>query len=232
MPAKENIILLNESNTQTKLIRKDVEHLVQNIKENLKLSQYEASHTTGSVLCGPGPVAGPATGLPDCTEHFPSVSILPSLPDYPSAAEPQGSLKARSYVGSRASRPSPYGVVPTKNSKCECIEQDKLGMAAAGRTSWAARKRYPSMSANSGKQKQGGGAPAANLQLDDPLELLHELISEGNLLKEAVRRLQMGLTPKIQRNFYDSDEDCRTPTSGVSIPNNKGYSDLCELGIN
>jgi len=230
MPAKENIILLNESNTQTKLIRKDVEHLVQNIKENLKLSQYEAA-TTGSMLCGPGPVAaGPTvTGLPDCTEHFPSVSILPSLPDYPSASEPPtSSLKARSYVGSRASRPSPYGVVPTKNSKCECIEQDKLGMAAAGRTSWAARKRYPSMSANSGKQKQSGGAPAANLELDDPLELLQELISEGNLLKEAVRRLQMGLTPKIQRNFYDSDEDCRTPNH----PKTAGYSDLCELGIN
>ena len=49
--------------------------------------------------------------------------------------------------------------------------------------------------------------------------------SEGNLLKEAVRRLHMGLTPKIaQRNFYDSDEDCRTPPANT-------YPDLCPIGF-
>jgi len=53
--------------------------------------------------------------------------------------------------------------------------------------------------------------------------------SEGNLLKEAVRRLQLGLSPKIQRNFYDSDEDCRTP-AGPALPG--PYQDLCEIGIN
>jgi hypothetical protein len=73
--------------------------------------------------------------------------------------------------------------------------------------------------------------------LDDTLEMLHELISEGNLLKEAVRRLQMGLSPKIQRNFYDSDADdeCRTPPSQVApAPPQPGhaYADLCEIGIN
>ena len=52
--------------------------------------------------------------------------------------------------------------------------------------------------------------------------------SEGNLLKEAVRRLQLGLSPKIQRNFYDSDDDCRTPPP--ALPNT--YPDLCEIGIN
>jgi hypothetical protein len=72
------------------------------------------------------------------------------------------------------------------------------------------------MSAN-GKQKLE--------KLDDPLEMLQELISEGNLLKEAVRRLQIGLTPKIQRNFYDSDEEYRTP------PLAPNYSELCEIGI-
>jgi hypothetical protein len=44
-------------------------------------------------------------------------------------------------------------------------------------------------------------------------------------LKEAVRRLQLGLTPKIQRSFYDSDEDCRTPTT-------THFTDLREIGIN
>ena len=42
--------------------------------------------------------------------------------------------------------------------------------------------------------------------------------SEGNLLKEAVRRLQLGLSPKIQRNFYDSDDDCRTPPPPTTAP--------------
>ena len=42
MPAKENVLLLSESANQTILIRKDVDNLVQNIKENLKLTQYEA----------------------------------------------------------------------------------------------------------------------------------------------------------------------------------------------
>merc|ERR1712228_621465 len=196
MPAKDNILLITESSNQTKLIRKDVDNLVQNIKENLKLTQYD-------------PTGG---------------SVLP-LPDYPTVSDPSlppSSLKARCHISSRGSRASPYGSVPSKNAKfeCECIENgDRGGKPTVKRASWAARKRYPSMSAN-GKQKQ--------LDLEDPLEMLHELISEGNLLKEAVRRLQLGLSPKIQRNFYDSDDDCRTPPP--ALPNT--YPDLCEIGIN
>jgi len=39
-----------------------------------------------------------------------------------------------------------------------------------------------------------------------------------------VRRLQLGLTPKIQRNFYeDAEDECRTPNT---------FPDLCEIGIN
>jgi hypothetical protein len=45
-------------------------------------------------------------------------------------------------------------------------------------------------------------------------------------LKEAVRRLQLGLTPKIQRSFYDSDEDCRSP------PTTNNFTELREIGIN
>ena len=61
-------------------------------------------------------------------------------------------------------------------------------------------------------------------------KLIVFLCSEGNLLKEAVRRLQLGLTPKIQRNFYDdTDDECRTPPS--ALPTNT-FPDLCEIGIN
>jgi len=40
--------------------------------------------------------------------------------------------------------------------------------------------------------------------------MLQELLRDGSLIKEAVRRLQRGLSPK-QRYFYDSDEETRSP---------------------
>jgi hypothetical protein len=201
MPAKENVLLLSESANQTILIRKDVDNLVQNIKDNLILTQYE-----NSVQC---PGGGPSFS-----------SSLPDFPDYPTPlSDTSHPFKARTYIGSRTSRASPYGLVPSKNAKCECIETGGGGLPGVKRSSWAARKRYPSMSAN-GKSKQ--------MELEDPLEMLHELISEGNLLKEAVRRLQLGLAPKIQRNFYDSDDECRTPPP--ALPST--FPDLCEIGIN
>lgn len=41
---------------------------------------------------------------------------------------------------------------------------------------------------------------------DDPYEMLQELLREGSLIKEAVRRLQIGFSPK-QRYYYESDEE-------------------------
>ncbi|XP_050440813.1 uncharacterized protein LOC126845867 [Adelges cooleyi] len=41
---------------------------------------------------------------------------------------------------------------------------------------------------------------------DDPYEMLQVLLREGSLIKEAVRRLQIGLSPK-QRYYYESDEE-------------------------
>ena len=137
MPAKETLLI----QTEAKLIRKDVDNLVNNIKENLKLTQYDG----GSVI----------SQLPDY--------------DYPSASDPPTSFKSRSVLSSRPSqRASPYGLLNSKNSVCECDGSGPGGPGGPGRaTSWAARKRYPSMSAN-GKQKQ--------VELEDPLEMLHELI--------------------------------------------------------
>lgn len=43
-------------------------------------------------------------------------------------------------------------------------------------------------------------------ELDDPYELLQTLLKSNNLVKEAVRRLQLNYSPK-QRMFYDSDEE-------------------------
>ncbi|KAI5710046.1 hypothetical protein M8J75_005286 [Diaphorina citri] len=41
---------------------------------------------------------------------------------------------------------------------------------------------------------------------DNPYEMLQELLKDGTLIKEAVRRLQKGLSPK-QRYFYESEDD-------------------------
>lgn len=46
----------------------------------------------------------------------------------------------------------------------------------------------------------------ASTSTDDPYEMLQDLLRGGSLIKEAVKRLQKGLSPK-QRYYYDSDEE-------------------------
>jgi frequently rearranged in advanced T-cell lymphomas 2 len=46
--------------------------------------------------------------------------------------------------------------------------------------------------------------------IDDPYELLQQLIKNNSLVKEAVRRLHAGFSPK-QRYFYESDEESGSP---------------------
>lgn len=50
------------------------------------------------------------------------------------------------------------------------------------------------------------GSSSKSEDIDDPYELLQVLIKNNSLVKEAVRRLQLNLSPK-QRYFYESDED-------------------------
>lgn len=45
---------------------------------------------------------------------------------------------------------------------------------------------------------------------EDPYEFLQQLLKDGSLVNEAVRRLKLGLTPK-QQFFYDSDEESKSP---------------------
>lgn len=54
--------------------------------------------------------------------------------------------------------------------------------------------------------------PAPEDTIDDPYELLQQLIKTNNLVKEAVRRLQHNFSssPK-QRYFYESDEESHSP---------------------
>ena len=167
--------------------RKDVDHLVQEIKENLKLGHYAVA----------------------------------------SAAAASSGFKSRSasHLTHRGThRASPYQVPPTSRAAV-CDNGGAVGQpgAAAGSGAdprgpsqlkrWNQRRRYPSTCMSGGK-----GDP------DDPFEMLQELITDGSLIKEAVRRLQLGLTPKLNnRSFYDSDEECRTPPA---------YPDICcEVGV-
>lgn len=152
--------------------RKDVDFLVQEIKENLKLGH---------------------------------------------------SLKSRSSALShRAShRASPYPRVPNPSRQCDSSDP------ISGLKKWNHRRRYPSTCMNTGGGITGSGNPSKKASMakkdsDDPFEMLQELISDGSLIKEAVRRLQMGFSPKFStnRDFYDSDEDCRTPPASA-------YPDLC-----
>lgn len=79
---------------------------------------------------------------------------------------------------------------------------------------------------NSGLGVSGGGPGVEDPE--DPFQMLQELISDGSLIKEAVRRLQKGCfapggishspTPNTHNNanktFYDSEDDefvSRTP---------------------
>merc|ERR1712212_871595 len=54
--------------------------------------------------------------------------------------------------------------------------------------------------------------PPSRTQTDDPYEALQELLKDGALIKEAVRRLNINcFNPKSNKTiFYDSDEE-RTP---------------------
>ncbi|KFB43451.1 hypothetical protein ZHAS_00011259 [Anopheles sinensis] len=94
-------------------------------------------------------------------------------------------LKAKpSHQSSRSSRPSPYHIPCRSWSEPLCGNGTDKGKLSSGC-----------------KAKTKGDET-----IDDPYEFLQTLLKNNNLVKEAVRRLQHGLSPK-QRYFYESDEE-------------------------
>jgi len=222
MPAKENVLQIvskTSEDHETKLIRKDVDHLVQNIKDNLNLTYEGVQKVSASPSHHHHLLTAVAGGDPAKFHQQNNTDVLCSSSSssgscyITTTSSHYTARKQKSYLSSRNSRASPYfipGKVQSSTGNCSGCGSGEDGQLQPSARKWssvAARKRYPSMSANGSKK----------LDLEDPLEMLHELISEGNLLKEAVRRLQLGLSPKIQRNFYDSDEDCRTPPPAIGV---------------
>lgn len=132
MPSKEELCFVSEAKATTTqdFLSRDIDDLVLEIKENLRLKARPA-HLSG---------------------------------------------------GKPRTRASPYSVPSRTESKCGCCE---------------------------GRRCLRRGI-AARRSSDDPYEALQELLKDGDLIKEAVRRLQLGLSPK-QRVYYDSDDELRTP---------------------
>lgn len=97
-------------------------------------------------------------------------------------------LKAKpAHQPSRSSRPSPYHI------PCRSWSEPVCGGTGEKRPIKSCKK------------------PAETDTIEDPYEFLQTLLKSNNLVKEAVRRLQHGLSPKQQRYFYESDEESRSP---------------------
>ena len=168
MPAAKKGNVIQTANVEP---TKDVEHLVQEIKENLKLGHYNGNGVSGG-----------------------------------------GKAASRFRPSAHGKRASPYAVPPSSRAgnptaattaavmMCDSAEQRRSELKRWNHQ----RRRYPSTCMNDKNDKK---TP------DNPFEMLQELITDGSLIKEAVRRLQLGLTPKYNTttSFYDSDEECRTP---------------------
>jgi len=142
MPSIEECDCEEPKQTPADISAREVEVLVQEIKENLRLSGFKARATY--------------------TRHL------------------------------KATRPSPYRVPSRSRSWGDSSCDDCVTSGS----------RHCPHTADSSKSQIA--AP------DDPYEMLQELLRDGGLIKEAVRRLEDGLTPK-KRYLYDSDEECRTP---------------------
>jgi len=113
----------------------------------------------------------------------------------------------------RGPRLHPYSVPPSSRVPCDSADpkcQSQL-------RKWNhQRRRYPSTCI------PGGAGDKSVTDLDDPFAMLQELITDGSLIKEAVRRLQLGLTPKLaimaqgNNNFYDSEDEDLNDECSVS----------------
>lgn len=178
--------------------KRDVDHLVKEIKENLKLGHFYPSD--------------PGSGG--------KLKSSRSVPSH--LACHRSSHRSSPYAVPPSSRVA--GINPTSDNNGVIKSTDLDSEKPSQLKRWNQRRRYPStcMTGKGGK----GGDP------DDPFQMLQELISDGSLIKEAVRRLQLGLTPKynaavasgaadVDRSFYDSDDECRTPPAYPEL--------LCEI---
>lgn len=234
--------------------RRDMDHLVQEIKENLKLGGVAAAATTTTTT----------TTTTTSEAYGPNVSgPLSPVSHGTGGGKVKGSgLKSRN--SSYRVRSTPYSVPPSRQCDSSSVsasngENQNPTLAIRRKQRWG-RRRYPSTCMNNNAKY--GGASASALDdpdaPDDPFAMLQELISDGSLIKEAVRRLQLGdefgnvrtgrLTPNNGSNnkasgrhtAYDSDdEDCRTPPDQIDLIHGQESANpvagrtfpCCEVGL-
>ena len=219
--------LTSQSNSEFKN-SENMDHLVKEIAENLKLAETAASAVADAHR------AGSHSTLGDPWDH--------DLVDpYGPSGNAVNSFKLKSSFGRRGHhhRSSPYAVPPSSRA-CDTGNLGSSPTAQARGPSqlrkWNhQRRRYPSTCMNTGATGgTGGGSEVVNGKNisdedpEDPFQMLQELISDRSLIKEAVRRLQKGLYPtptggishhipthnNANKTFYDSEDDefvSRTP---------------------
>lgn len=101
-------------------------------------------------------------------------------------------LKANPARTNRSSRPSPYHI-PCRSW--------------SGETSATTCDHTTTKSSKTGCNHNS----KKDDSIDDPYELLQALLKSNNLVKEAVRRLQLNNISPKQRYYYESDEESRSP---------------------
>lgn len=106
-------------------------------------------------------------------------------------------LKANPTRKNRSSRPSPYHI------PCRSWSGEPSATTCDHTTTKPGKQNSNSTMHNSKKNNDDS--------IDDPYELLQALLKSNNLVKEAVRRLQINNISPKQRYFYESDEESRSP---------------------
>jgi len=159
------------------------------------------------------------------------VAISAASADFSSAREkssnPNFKLKSSFHHRRGVHRSSPYAVPPSSRACDTTLSSSPKGAGAVSQLrKWNhQRRRYPSTCMNAEKVSS-----AAEQDPEDPFQMLQELITDGSLIKEAVKRLQKGLIYQVEDNktFYDSEDDLddasRTPPP---LP----LCSACEVGL-
>jgi hypothetical protein len=125
-------------------------------------------------------------------------------------------LKTNFRRGVSHHRSSPYAVPPSSRACDTTLGSSPKGPSQLRKWNHQ-RRRYPSTCMNN----PPGAGKKVDEDPEDPFQMLQELISDGSLIKEAVRRLQKGLYPTAtptgadNKTFYDSEDD----ECGLTPPN-------------
>eukprot|EP00093_Oithona_nana_P006404 06404.XXX_66150_66770_1 [CDS] Oithona nana genome sequencing. len=184
----------------------NMDHLVQEIRENLKLGVAAAAAASA---------------------EFAELSAQAHREKTGSGPGAGYKLKSSFHHRRGVHRSSPYAVPPSSRACDTTLSSSPKGASGVSSTvsqlrKWNhQRRRYPSTCMNTEK--------ASEQDPEDPFQMLQELITDGSLIKEAVKRLQKGLYvahSSSNKTFYDSEDD-ETSRTPPPIP----LCSACEVGL-